>query len=399
MINPIMEHTTHIHAKDQRALPLTHQRSKFIDYKGRGIYLITLCTDGRRPLLGELCGDSPEGAYVRPSALGQAVLRCWHDIPAIQRGIAAQRSLRLGTTCTRDIQLLSCQLMPDHFHGIIFIRQDMDITLGQVVRGFMMGCSQAYHELIKSVCIPTAQRSGSTVGIHTDQLSMVQPGIVQQRANLPASHPIAQRSGSTVGIHTDQLSSPLRPLWEKGFHDRPLRRRGQLENMLRYVADNPRRLYIRRHHARNFHVQQAVRVGEYCFSAVGNLLLLDNALHVVHVRRRFSPEERRRYMNDCVLAARQGRVLISPFISEYEQQVRHVVLQEGYPVIQLTNEALSHYYKPSGDLFHACASGQLLLLSPNHTSAPFGKRITREECNTLNALAEALATGEYVHSM
>ena len=394
-----MEHTTHIHAKDLRALPLTHQRSKFIDYKGRGIYLITLCTDGRRPLLGELCGDSPEGAYVRPSALGQAVLRCWHDIPAIQRGIAAQRSLRLGTTCTRDIQLLSCQLMPDHFHGIIFIRQDMDIALGQVVRGFMMGCSQAYHELIKSVCIPTAQRSGSTVGIHTDQLSMVQPGIVQQPANLPASHPTAQRPGPTVGMHTDQLSSPLRPLWEKGFHDRPLRRRGQLENMLRYVADNPRRLYIRRHHARNFHVQQAVRVGEYCFSAVGNLLLLDNALHVVHVRRRFSPEERRRYMNDCVLAARQGRVLISPFISEYEQQVRHVVLQEGYPVIQLTNEALSHYYKPSGDLFHACASGQLLLLSPNHTSAPFGKRITREECNTLNALAEALATGEYVHSM
>lgn len=364
MINPIMEHTTHIHAKDLRALPLTHQRSKFIDYKGRGIYLITLCTDGRRPLLGELCGDSPEGAYVRPSALGQAVLRCWHDIPAIQRGIAAQRSLRLGTTCTRDIQLLSCQLMPDHFHGIIFIRQDMDIALGQVLRGFMMGCSQAYHELIKSVCIPTAQRPSPT-----------------------------------VGIHTDQLSSPLRPLWEKGFHDRPLRRRGQLENMLRYVADNPRRLYIRRHHARNFHVQQAVRVGEYCFSAVGNLLLLDSALHVVHVRRRFSPEERRRYMNDCVLAARQGRVLISPFISEYEQQVRHVVLQEGYPVIQLTNEALSHYYKPSGDLFHACASGQLLLLSPNHTSAPFGKRITREECNTLNALAEALATGEYVHSM
>lgn len=232
-----MEHTTHIHAKDLRALPLTHQRSKFIDYKGRGIYLITLCTDGRRPLLGELCGDSPEGAYVRPSALGQAVLRCWHDIPAIQRGIAAQRSLRLGTTCTRDIQLLSCQLMPDHFHGIIFILQDMDIALGQVVYGFMVGCTRAYHAMLSS-----------TIS------SMVQPGIVQQPANLPASHPIAQRPGPTVGMHTDQLSSPLRPLWEKGFHDRPLRRRGQLENMLRYVADNPRRLYIRRHHARNFHV-------------------------------------------------------------------------------------------------------------------------------------------------
>ena len=166
-----MDHSTPTHTRDLRALPHTHQRSKFIDYKGRGIYLITLCTEGRRPLLGELCGDSPEGAYVRPSALGYAVLRCWRDIPAIQRGIAAQRSLRLGSTCTRDIQLLSCQLMPDHFHGIIFVRKDMDIALGRVIRGFMMGCTQAYHELIKSVsyrqlnsmvhrsvCIPTRYR-------------------------------------------------------------------------------------------------------------------------------------------------------------------------------------------------------------------------------------------------
>jgi REP element-mobilizing transposase RayT len=150
MKKPIMDPITHIHAKDLRSLPRTHQRSKFIDYKGRGIYLITLCTEGRRPLLGELCGDSPERAYVRPSALGQAVLRCWQDIPAVQRGIAAQRSLRLGTTCTRDIQLLSCQLMPDHFHGIIFIRQDMDIALGQVVYGFMVGCTRAYNALLPS---------------------------------------------------------------------------------------------------------------------------------------------------------------------------------------------------------------------------------------------------------
>lgn len=354
-----------VHARDLRTLSLTHRRSKFIDYKGRGIYLITLCTEHRRPLLGELCGDGHDSAYIRPSELGQAVLRCWQDIPALQRELAAQKAQRLGTTCTRDIQLLSCQLMPDHFHGIIFIRQNMDIALGQVVRGFMMGCTQAYHEMMKSAFMPTVQRLRSAGGIHTASLS----------ANLP-THPL-----------------PLQPLWEKGYHDRPLRRSGQLQNMLSYLTDNPRRLYMRRHHAQYFHATKGVRVGRFTLNAVGNLLLLDNPMHVVHVRRRFTESERRRYMNDCVLAARQGKVLISPFISEYEKQVRDVVLREGYGVIQLTSEVFSQYYKPSGDLFDACSRGQLLLLSANDTPASFSTRITRNTCVALNALAEEVCGG------
>ena len=117
-----MTHETHIHPRDYRSLSLTHRRSQYCNYAGRGIYLITLCTEGRRPLLGELCGDSPARAHIRPSELGREVLRCWEAIPAIQRDLAAQKSLRTSTTCQREIELLGCQLMPDHFHGIIFIQ-------------------------------------------------------------------------------------------------------------------------------------------------------------------------------------------------------------------------------------------------------------------------------------
>ena len=379
-----MSYNLQIHARDNRALPIGHRRSHFINYKGRGIYLVTLCTENRRPLLGDLCGDSPDSAYIRPTALGKAVLRCWRDIPVIQQRLAAERSVRSGTTCTRDIQLLGCQLMPDHFHGIIFIKQDMDIALGQVVRGFMMGCTQVYHEMLKSVSIPTVlPQLRLAGGIHTASSSSFSPTEQQtslpvlRSANLPATAPTA-----------------LQPLWEKGYHDRPLRRRGQLQNMLRYVEENPRRLYIRRHHAHYFHVQKDVQVGDYRFAAVGNMALIDSPLHAVHVRRRFTPEERRRYMNSCVVAARRGRVLISPFISDYEKQVRDVVLQEGFPVIQLTNEYLSQFYKPSGELFHACFQGQLLLLSPNDSPVPFSTRITREQCNQLNIITEAIADEE-----
>ena len=379
-----MTHETHIHPRDYRSLSLTHRRSQYCNYAGRGIYLITLCTEGRRPLLGELCGDSPARAHIRPSELGREVLRCWEAIPAIQRDLAAQKSLRTHTTCQREIELLGCQLMPDHFHGIIFIQQPMDIPLGQVVRGFMMGCTQAYHTMLKSVSIPTVlQHPGycSTVGIHTDTKS----------AYLPTTQHPGYRS--TVGIHTDirSTSLPTSPLWEKGFHDRPLTRKGQLQTMIAYLHDNPRRLFVRRHSARAFELRHGVQVGAQVFDAMGNHALLQRPMHAVHVRRRFTDAERRAYMNNCILAARQGRVLVGAFISEYEQQVRAVALREGHAVIQLTTDLLTDYYKPSGELFDACGRGQVLLLSQRTTLDSFSRRITRAECNTLNALAEELA--------
>ena len=349
-----MTHETHIHPRDYRSLSLTHRRSQYCNYAGRGIYLITLCTEGRRPLLGKLCSDSPARAHIRPSELGREVLRCWEAIPAIQRDLAAQKSLRTHTTCHREIELLGCQLMPDHFHGIIFIQQPMDIPLGQVVWGFMAGTTKAYHAMIESAITPTVRQHLETV---------------LRSAYLPTSQ----------------------PLWEKGFHDRPLTRKGQLQTMIAYLHDNPRRLFVRRHSARVFELRRGVQVGAQVFDAMGNHTLLQRPLHAVHVRRRFTDAERRAYMNNCILAARQGRVLVGAFISEYEQQVRAVALREGHAVIQLTPDLLTDYYKPSGELFDACGRGQVLLLSQRTTLDSFSRRITRAECNTLNTLAEEMA--------
>ena len=353
-----MKHETYIHPRDYRSLSLTHRRSQYSNYADRGIYLVTLCTEGRRPLLGELCGDSPASAHIRPSQLGYEVLRCWEAIPAIQRDLAAQKSLRTHTTCQREIELLGCQLMPDHFHGIIFIQQPMDIPLGQVVWGFMAGTTKAYHAMIESAITPTVRQHLETV---------------RRSANLPTS------------LLTSQ------PLWEKGYHDRPLTRKGQLQTMIAYLHDNPRRLFVRRHSARVFELRRGVQVGAQVFDAMGNHALLQRPMHAVHVRRRFSGQERRAYMNACILAARQGRVLVGAFISEYEQQVRAVALREGHAVIQLTTDLLTDYYKPSGELFDACGRGQVLLLSQRTTLDSFSRRITRAECNTLNAIAEELA--------
>lgn len=229
---------------DSRQIPITHRRYPGNNYNARGIYLITLCTEHRRPILGELCGENAAQAHIHPSDLGMAVLRCWYDIPSFHKERAAQKSLRIGRECHREIQLITCQLMPDHFHGIIFIKEEMDISFGQVICGFMIGSTKAYHRVIEAAyTLPTKLEVGDV------RMSAYMP-------TMPSFRPT------------------LSPLWEKGYHDRPLRGNGQLQHMIDYVKNNPRRLWMRRHSAHFFRLHQDVRIGAHVFTAKGDMTLL-----------------------------------------------------------------------------------------------------------------------------
>ena len=97
----------------------------------------------------------------------------------------------------------------------------------------------------------------------------------------------------------------------------------------------------------------------------------------------------RDYKNGCVLAARKGTVMVSPFISTDEKQVMQVLLQEQLPFIVLADNGFRDYYKPSDALFDACAAGRVLILSP----WPYNvekRKISREECVALNEMAEEI---------
>lgn len=323
---------------DKRPLPQHHKRSHHNNYHGRGIYMITLCTDGRLPLLGKLIGDSPETAAICPSSLGKQVLQCWNNIPFIQKQFAQKKSDRTGEPCQRNISLIVCQLMPDHFHGIIFVREEMDVSIGDVVRGFMVGCTKVYN---------------------------------------------------SQNITEEKSSIPPKPLWEKGFHDRILLYAGQLQNMIAYVRDNPRRLWLKKMKPEYFAVQHNVHWNDYCFSAVGNILLLDNPLCAVHVRSHFSEGDACNYMNSCIVAARNGAVLLGAFISPKEKQVLEVALNESLPIIVLLPHGFSEYYKPIGKFMEACAHGNMLFLSEASEGSPHNG-ISREMCIKLNAIAEEM---------
>ena len=46
---------------------------------------------------------------------------------------------------------MALQLMPDHLHGVLFVKEKMEKPLGMALRGFKQSCNRHYHELVIGV--------------------------------------------------------------------------------------------------------------------------------------------------------------------------------------------------------------------------------------------------------
>ena len=195
----------------------------------------------------------------------------------------------------------------------------------------------------------------------------------------------------------DEAYYRLEPVFTEMPFIRPMGRRSQLPNTIRYIDMNPQRLATKRLKPGFFRVQREIEIGGRSYAGVGNTtLLMTERFETVHVRwamvqeaERGNDAPLRDYMNGCVLAARKGAVMVSPFISPQEKQVLQVLLQEQLPFILLTDNGFRDYYKPTDILFDACAAGRVLILSPWEYDA--GKRhISREDCMALNTMADEI---------
>jgi hypothetical protein len=207
--------------------------------------------------------------------------------------------------------------------------------------------------------------------------------------------------------------------WSPGFDDKILSHREAVARACQYVADNPRRLAIKRL-ARDYFTQlQEVRVSlrlsaeaptfDAHFSGLGNRFLLERpSFYQVQVSRRdfrYQPrtdkdaprevaftsgafEEKQQAMLE---AAQRGAVIVSPFLSQGEQALCRLAVELGHPVIQLRNQGFPPLFKPQGRFFDLCAQGNYLLLAPRKWKATAGKKVlTREDALVLNRIAQCL---------
>ena len=92
--------------------------------------------------------------------------------------------------------------------------------------------------------------------------------------------------------------------------------------------------------------------------------------------------------------ASQGAVLVSPCISHGEKEVMGCAFEAGYPIILLLENGFSPYQKPSGRQFDACSEGRLLLVAPWPHHDDY-RKITRAQCEALNALSRDISNGNF----
>ena len=356
------------HAGEKKAS--MKRRDDHHDYTERRMYMITLEVEGRRPVFGRLVGNAfaPKGSKDEPrielTALGQAVQSEWMGIHDYYP----------------QIEVMAVQMMPDHMHGILFVREQLPVHLGQVISGFKAGCRKAEKALIAAAePHPTEKTAKAMEG--APQATGKRALSSQQETALPLQSARGPLQAPTQAY---------RPLFAKGYNDLILRSYDELSAWLNYLHDNPRRLLMKRARPEWLRPFFGLQIGQHCFSGIGNRELLKAAKRkAVRVSRRLSDEEIAREVERYLEEARQGTVLVSPAISPGEKRVMRAAFDAGLPTIVIMENGFTPLSKPHGEQFYACGQGTLLMLSPweHHNEK---RLLTAAQCTQMNLMAPEL---------
>lgn len=374
-------------------------------WKGAGLYHITLTIPSRQSLLGSLIipDNDPSKAIVKRTALGNALVDCLLSIASYHP----------------EVQVLHFCLMPDHLHAVLYVRRTMPKGIRMVVRGFWQGAKKLGRAFSAASSIaPNAirenyqedklrnyqedkLRNNQEDKMRNNQegmLSYYQGGVKNLKEETVQLEAISASLCKQMG---NEAYYQLEPVFTEIPFIRSMGHNTQLPNTIRYIDMNPQRLATKRLMPGFFRVQKDITIGKRNYDGVGNTtLLMAEYFETVHVRRVLVEEAShghdeplRNYMNSCILMARKGVIMVSPFISPYEKQVMQVMLREQLPFIYLLDNGFRDYYKPTDALFDACASGRILILSP-WTYDASKRHISRVDCVALNAMAEEICNKE-----
>lgn len=397
---------------------LRHHRERVWDYKGRAVYHITLAVEGRFPLFGELVGETPEVARIELTEMGRYVRDTLRGLPAFY----APKGIK--------IRVLAVQVMPDHLHAVIHVQEQMPKSIGEVVRSFKSACTSCY----KRRWGGAAEGSGGSTSLKNERgvdsnarlMGCAQAGLMGA-GGAGGAGSAAAPTGVQRMVQFCRIFASRGSIWEympAGYHEKVLHCEGQLDRMMRYVKDNPRRLWLKRHNPELFRLRNdvvytcpgsvqgagtamaaaggavasgvggavvggagnvcagraastagAVAGGSVCqwrFRAMGNMFLLDFALkQYLQCSRRATPDDIERLRAATLERAANGYVTVTAAISEGEKAIARAVREAGFPLVILLKDgfpqvgsAHERYYKPGGVYFDACAAGRLLLLEP-----------------------------------
>ena len=343
-------------------------------FKGVGIYHITFVVTGRQPLLGELAIDHDEPRCL-PTDLGRAIS---HDLDEIQQ----RRPY---------VRLLAKQLMPDHIHVLLYVTDDCSVSIKEIARGMRQG----WRQMATTVSIDPQMPSAEEYKQMPKGVTQMPKGVAQ----IPSAEEYKQmpKEGTQMPKGVAQMpdTGTHQPLFETPFF-RTLAHKGQLDTMIQYIHDNPRRAMLKQQNPDLFTLRRDTRVGELCFTSLGNLFLLDYPeKQPIICSRTLSEQQITAQQTDALYQAKNGCITVTAAISPGERQIARAVREAGAPLIILLKDGFpkagdphEKYYKPGGVYFEACAAGRLLLLEPTADTLTLPD-IQRRTEQTLREKAEA----------
>lgn len=238
-------------------------------------------------------------------------------------GKAIKNTLRRFNSTEPNVRVLQYALMPDHLHILLFVEYPTEDTLGKIIARFKIEVNKA---------------------------------------------------AGTTGV------------FAKGFNDQILKSSRSLAVLYRYLQENARRLAVRRARPEFFRRVNALEIGGKTFQAYGNFQLLDCPFkEQVIVHRADSSETRQKNREQWLYTAANGGVLVSPFISPAEKEIRKEAEEAGGRFILIISEPMGERYKPTGREFELCEAGRLLIVSANLPGD-----LSRQTCLTMNTLAQTI---------
>ena len=385
-----------------------HRRSDSHDYSERRMYMITMEVEGRRPLFGRIIGNpyapanSSDAPRIELTELGRAVHDEWMGIH----------------TYYPQIEVRAVQMMPDHMHGILFVKSRLPVHLGQVISGFKAGCRKRQRALEGAAAKPQPTEKKGTQSAREQgarsagmEGAAAKPQPTEKKGTQSAGEQGARNAGEqgtqSAGMEGEAASraaaSPqvaaLPPqgtaqLFAKGYNDLILRSYEELQNWEHYLRDNPRRLLLKRARPDWLRPFFNLKIGATTYSGIGNRNLLRSPRRLpVRVSRRLTKEQIEAVTTQYMEAARHGAVLVSPAISPGEKQVMRTAFDAGFPTIVLMENGFTAMSKPKGEQFDACANGRLLMLSPweHHNEK---RAINAAQCTQLNLMAIEISSSD-----
>lgn len=260
-----------------------------------------------------------------------------HNIPLGQPGSPYIQASKLGKVvknCLREIssihpalKIYQYSLMPDHLHIVLSVEQPLDEPLGNKLAAFKV--------------------------------------MVNNRAKIDK-------------------------VFETGFNDQILTTTRNLTTIFDYLRENPYRLAMQMAYPDFFRRTAEIRIGGNRCSAYGNMQLLSNPFKsqvIVH-RADSNAEFARKKAKWLHIAANSG-VLVSPFISKREKEVRTEAEALGGRFIIIGNEPLNDREKPTKRNFTLCSEGRLLFVSPIEPM-----EFSRIACRRMNLFAQLICSDQ-----